>query len=90
MNKHRIKFVYVVKVNKKVDTDRRNSGIVLIFVGVCMLRGRDEPTKGAADVNYSCTRTSAVSSSLCATMLLTSGRSSLCRNTDKYLSEIFC
>lgn len=35
MNKHRIKVVDGVKVDKKVDADRRNSGTFLKFVGVC-------------------------------------------------------
>lgn len=35
MDKHRIKVLYGVKVNKKVDADRRNSGAVLKFVAVC-------------------------------------------------------
>lgn len=35
MGKHRVKIVCEVKVNKKADADRRNSGTVLKFVGVC-------------------------------------------------------
>lgn len=34
INKHRVKSVWEVKVNKKADADRRNSGTVLKFVGV--------------------------------------------------------
>lgn len=35
MDKHCIKVAYGVKINKKVDADRRNSGTALKFVGVC-------------------------------------------------------